>query len=115
MGSRITGFRRILAAAMAGCMTMGLIGCSQDGSNEVKTAGNHSTEQEAEKSTEKENEPAWQRYADDEITLDWYVNYSWFATPWGDNLVSETITEETGVNVNFITPFPGIASLYSYT
>lgn len=85
-------------------MTMGLIGCSQDGSNEVKTAGNHSTEQEAEKSTEKENEPAWQRYADDEITLDWYVNYSWFATPWGDNLVSETITEETGVNVNFITP-----------
>ena len=36
--------------------------------------------------------------------LDWYVNYSWFATPWGENLVSQTITEETGVNVNFITP-----------
>lgn len=40
----------------------------------------------------------------EEITLDWYVNYSWFATPWGENLVSKTITEETGVNVNFITP-----------
>ena len=40
----------------------------------------------------------------EEITLDWYVNYSWFATPWGENLVSQTITEETGVNVNFITP-----------
>ena len=39
-----------------------------------------------------------------EITLDWYVNYSWFATPWGENLVSRTITEETGVNINFVTP-----------
>lgn len=48
--------------------------------------------------------PAWQKYADEEITLDWYVNYSWFATPWGENLVSKTITEETGVNINFITP-----------
>ncbi len=38
------------------------------------------------------------------ITLDWYVNYSWFVTGWGDNLVSKTITEETGVSVNFITP-----------
>ena len=38
------------------------------------------------------------------VTLDWYVNYSWFATPWGENLVSKTITEETGVNIHFITP-----------
>ena len=38
------------------------------------------------------------------ITFDWYVNYSWFVTGWGENLVSRTITEETGVSVNFITP-----------
>ncbi len=38
------------------------------------------------------------------ITMDWYVNYSWFVTDWGENLVSKKITEETGVNVNFITP-----------
>ncbi|MCR4998531.1 MAG: extracellular solute-binding protein [Lachnospiraceae bacterium] len=38
------------------------------------------------------------------ITLDWYVNYSWFTTRWGENLVSRTITEETGVTLNFITP-----------
>ena len=48
--------------------------------------------------------PAWQRLSDEAITLDWYINYSWFATPWGENLVSQTITEETGVSVNFITP-----------
>lgn len=46
----------------------------------------------------------WQQNADEEITLDWYVNYSWFVTKWGGNLVSDTITKETGVSVNFITP-----------
>lgn len=38
------------------------------------------------------------------VTLDWYINYSWYVTKWGGNLVSDTITEETGVNINFITP-----------
>ncbi|WP_408071283.1 extracellular solute-binding protein [Butyrivibrio sp. JL13D10] len=38
------------------------------------------------------------------ITMDWYVNYSWFVTGWGENLVSKEITEKTGVEVNFITP-----------
>ena len=47
---------------------------------------------------------AWQTYADDPVTLDWYINYSWFSTPWGENLVSQTITEETGVDIHFITP-----------
>ncbi len=49
-------------------------------------------------------EPAWEKYALEPITLDWYINYSWYATPWGENLVSRTITEETGVNINFMTP-----------
>ncbi len=40
----------------------------------------------------------------EQVTLDWYVNYSWFVAGWGENLVSRTITEETGVSVNFITP-----------
>lgn len=48
--------------------------------------------------------PGWQQHAEDEVTLDWYVNYSWYTTPWGDNAVSKAITEETGVNINFITP-----------
>lgn len=49
--------------------------------------------------------PAWQKYADEEpITLDWYINYSWYTTPWGVNAVSQSITEETGVSVEFITP-----------
>ena len=42
--------------------------------------------------------------ADDSITLDWYINYSWFNTGWGSNVVSRAITENTGVSINFITP-----------
>ncbi len=38
------------------------------------------------------------------VSFDWYINYSWFTTPWGDNLVSKKITEETGVTINFMTP-----------
>lgn len=41
---------------------------------------------------------------DDTVTLDWYINYSWFNTGWGSNVVSRTITENTGVDINFITP-----------
>ncbi len=48
--------------------------------------------------------PMWEVYSDEEVTLDWYVNFSWYTTPWGENLVSKTITEETGVTINFITP-----------
>lgn len=47
--------------------------------------------------------PAWQQDAEP-VTLNWYVNFSWYTTPWGKNLISKTITEETGVNVRFITP-----------
>lgn len=48
--------------------------------------------------------PGWMLHADEPVTLDWYVNYSWFGGQWGKNLVSQKITEETGVTVNFVTP-----------
>lgn len=38
------------------------------------------------------------------VTLEWYVNYSWFNAVWGKNLVSQKITEQTGVNVAFDIP-----------
>ena len=42
--------------------------------------------------------------AKDQVTFDWYINYSWFNTKWGQSAVSKAITEKTGGNVNFITP-----------
>lgn len=46
----------------------------------------------------------WEQYAGYPQELEWYVNFSWFKTGWGENLVSKAITEETGVSVRFITP-----------
>ncbi len=40
----------------------------------------------------------------EQITFDWYINYSWYNTPWGQNAVSQAITDKTGVSINFITP-----------
>lgn len=48
--------------------------------------------------------PGWQQNAAQPVTLDWYINFSWYSTPWGGNHVSDAITQETGVTVNFITP-----------
>lgn len=36
--------------------------------------------------------------------LRWYVNFSWYNTPWGGNAVSKAITEKTGVDISFISP-----------
>lgn len=51
-----------------------------------------------------EDVPAWQKYAGEPISFDWYINYSWFAADWGENIVSRKITEETGISLRFITP-----------
>ncbi len=40
----------------------------------------------------------------DIVTLDWYINYSWYTTEWGGNVVSEAVTEKTGVDINFVSP-----------
>ena len=38
------------------------------------------------------------------VTLQWYVNFSWYNTKWGGNAVSRAVTEKTGVNINLISP-----------
>lgn len=97
--------KQSFALAMITAVLLPVTACSQPaGQNAEKemSAEAGSTDTDNIKNTEAVY--AWQKYAGEEITLDWYVNYSWFATPWGENLVSKTITEETGVNINFITP-----------
>lgn len=36
--------------------------------------------------------------------LDWFVNFSWFTAPWGENHVTKQITEKNNVNVSFSVP-----------
>ncbi|MBN9654717.1 extracellular solute-binding protein [Halobacillus sp. GSS1] len=62
--------------------------------------------QEAEKAEEQpitRDQPGW-KVDTSAITFDWYVNFSWFTTQWGNNIVSDYITEKTGVKINFISP-----------
>lgn len=78
-----------------------LTGCAAPGGGNTGTESGENMETEG----GGQDAPAWQRLAKEEpITLDWYINYSWFATKWGGNVVSDAITEETGVSVNFIAP-----------
>lgn len=89
--------RQILSTGIAFILAAGLTACAVEQIDETPN------EAVLEEETE-QTQLAWQRLSDEQITLDWYVNYSWYATPWGENLVSKTITEETGVDINFITP-----------
>ncbi len=41
------------------------------------------------------------------VTLDWYIDQPWFVETWGSDQVSKKITEETGVQIRFITPVGG--------
>ena len=38
------------------------------------------------------------------VELKWYINFSWYNTPWGGNAVSRAVTEKTGVDITFVSP-----------
>lgn len=60
-----------------------------------------------EPSKEVNPEEAGWKSNNDPITLDWYMNFSWFGSKWGEgDIVSDYITEKTGVSINFLSP-PG--------
>lgn len=52
---------------------------------------------------EKNNDEGWKEDTSP-ITFDWYINFSWFGTKWGNNPVSKYVSQKTGVSLNFITP-----------
>ena len=86
--------RRMIAAGMCLLMFGSILGCA--GTNENKV-----TEQ-----TQSSETIGWKKYAAEQnpVTLNWYINYSWFSMDWGKNMVSKQITKDTGVNINFVTP-----------
>lgn len=103
------GLILVLAFSAAAC---GKKSNETTGSNAVteETAATKEAADTAESTTDTqesasaETVPGWQQHADEQVTLTWYINYSWFTTPWGENLISKTITEETGCNIEFVVP-----------
>ena len=75
---------RLGAFFMCG-MVMWMAGCSPQNIKSNQETKKEDTEQET-------------------VTMDWYVNYSWFTATWGENLVSKEITKQTGVSIDFDTP-----------
>ena len=69
-----------------------LTGCKDSDSTEEK------------KQVQTSDQPGWMLHAEDKVSFDWYINFTWYSTPWGENAVSKAITEETGVDIHFITP-----------
>lgn len=86
--------KRMIAVGMCLLMFGSILGCA--GTNENKV-----TEQ-----TQSSETIGWKKYAAEQnpVTLNWYINYSWFTMDWGKNMVSKQITKDTGVNINFVTP-----------
>ncbi|MGD6793046.1 extracellular solute-binding protein [Metabacillus indicus] len=69
-------------------------------------ACNNETASSGEKENKKPvsaDEPAWKADTSP-ITFDWYVNFSWFASKWGEDAVSKYVTDKTGVSINYISP-----------
>lgn len=108
-------YTRLLALMLLIAMAFTVVGCKKDNKEPAKNKGTEATssvdkkddtgETVADKASEDgEVVPGWQLHADDKVTLTWYINFSWFTTPWGENLISKTITEETGVNIEFVVP-----------
>lgn len=106
---------KILALLLVLTMVFSLVACKKDDkeptSSNPPAAKEDNKQDESKDSGEQkisDNEgeivPGWKQNADDKVDLTWYIHFSWFTTPWGENLVSKTITEETGVNIEFVVP-----------
>ena len=98
-----------MAFTSAGCKKDDLSKTSSDAAEQTTAAPttaatNDTAATEATAGETAEVIPGWQTNAADKVDLTWYINFSWFTTPWGENLISKTITEETGVNIKFIVP-----------
>lgn len=94
-----------LAMALTTAVTL-LAGCGGAASSEDSTAASSSaaasTSAATTSTTAAEEEPGWKKDTSP-MTLDWYINETWFSNPKG-NLAHELIKEQTGIDINFIVP-----------
>lgn len=104
-------YKKVCTILLILAMAFSVVGCKKEEKKPADNPVNQGTTAPKDKETEKEPDggetdtiPGWQKNAEDKVDLTWYINFSWFTTPWGENLISKTITEETGCNIKFIVP-----------
>ena len=93
----------ILAGVCMSVLSFALTGCGNT-QEAMVPEGNSPTEKIVAAAAMEKMTPGYVKDAGDEVTLDWYINFSWFNTSWGESVVSKAITEKTGVNVRFTAP-----------
>lgn len=102
-------YKKILAMLLCAGMLASLAGCGGNGqSAETVQEQDGAAAVQQEETTEEgaaaeADGPAWKKDTSP-VDLTWFVGASWYPYTWGDSLVSENITEKTGVNVEIVTP-----------
>ena len=48
--------------------------------------------------------PGWKLNCQTPVTFTWYINFNWYKRFWGKSIVSQYITEKTGVSIDFTVP-----------
>ncbi len=91
----------MLASAAIGCGAGS--GKTETSAISTTAAGTATTAANETTGAPAEVEPGWKSDTSP-ITLDWYVNLSYFTWQWGTSVVSDLITEKTGISINFIAP-----------
>jgi len=87
-------FKALTLMIVATISTTLLVGCKKE---VVEQTSSNTTKLDA-------STPGWKADASKPITFDWYVNFAWFSSKWGEDLTSKYITKKTGVSINFIVP-----------
>ena len=100
-------WKRLTAFVLAAAMLLGIAACGEAETSETVGGAESSAETGAEAgesaSTVNPDEPAWKSNTEP-VDLTWFIGASWYPYTWGDSLVSQHVTEKTGVNVEIVTP-----------
>ncbi len=83
-------FKKVVAMGLVVSMCAAMFGCGSTESTVSDVASSETT-----------------TASEEVVSIDWYVDLSWWSwggDTWGTDLVSKTILEETGVEINFIVP-----------
>lgn len=98
--------KRKLAMLLCGCLAVSMVaGCGGGNAGGEGEKGQEAASDglPAAVTEATAKEPGWM--ADTEpVTLDWYVNYSWYSSMWDTGEFSQWMEEKTGVKINFIVP-----------
>ncbi len=100
-------WKRLAAFVMAAAMLLGIAACSEAETSETAGGAESSAETGTaaggSESAVNPDEPAWKSNTEP-VDLTWFIGASWYPYTWGDSLVSQYVTEKTGVNVEIVTP-----------